>query len=283
MALVRALVREPLVHFAILGALLFTLDAATREREPSAPETCGGLAVPRGPIVVDAALRSTLVEQWTKTHPSPPTDAELSTIVERWIDEEVLYREGLARGLAEGDALVRERIASQMAYVLGERIVVAEPDDDELRAAFEADRTRWSTPDRVDLTQVFVSGTDEAAQTRARELLELLHNGADPNGLGDTFSGGRRFRARRIDELAERFGDAFVVGLDTQPERTWVLRRSSSGLHLVRVDRRVASTTPELDAVRDEVRHDWQAASREAALRQAKAELRAHWEVVTTP
>ncbi|HWB77899.1 MAG TPA: peptidylprolyl isomerase [Nannocystaceae bacterium] len=279
----RALVREPLVHFAILGALLFTLDAATRERDATAPEACGGLAVPRGPIVVDATLRSTLAEQWTKNHPSPPTDAELAMLVERWIDEEVLYREGLARGLAEGDALVRERIAGQMAYVLGERIVVPEPSDDDLRAAFAADPARWSIPDRIDLTQVFVAGTDEAAEARARELLALLHNGADPNGLGDTFSGGRRFRGRRIDELAERFGDAFVVGLATQPERSWVLRRSSTGLHLVRVDRRVASAAPELDTVRDEVRHDWQATAREQALRTEKEALRAHWEVVTTP
>lgn len=283
MALVRALVREPLVHFAIFGALLFTLDAVTRDHEATAPASGGGLAVPDGPIVVDATVRSTLAEQWTKSHPSPPTDAELATLVERWIDEEVLYREGLARGLADGDAFVRERIAAQMAYVLGERVVVPEPTDDELRAAFEADPARWSIPDRLDLTQVFVSGTDDAAQTRARDLLALLQNGADPNGLGDTFSGGRRFRGRRIDELAERFGDAFVVGLATQPERTWVLRRSSTGLHLVRVDRRVASTTPELDAVRDAVRHDWQAASREQSLRAAKEALRAHWEIVATP
>jgi hypothetical protein len=280
-ALVRALVREPLVHFAILGALLFALDAATREA--TAPEACSGLAVPRGPIVVDAGVRSTLAEQWRKNHPSPPTDAELATLVERWIDEEVLYREGLARGLAEGDAIVRERIASQMAYVLGTRVVVPEPTDDELRAAFEADRARWSMPDRLDFTQVFVSGTDEAAQTRARELLALLQSGADPNGLGDTFAGGRRFRGRRIDELAERFGDAFVVGIDTQPEDTWTLRRSSTGLHLVRIDRRIASATRELDAVRDEVRHDWQASAREQALRQEKETLRAHWEIVTSP
>lgn len=282
-ALVRALVREPLVHFAIFGALLFTLDAATREREATAPEACSGLAVPSGPIVVDAAVRSTLSEQWAKSHPSSASDAELATLVERWIDEEVLYREGLARGLADGDAFVRERIAGQMAYVLGARIVVPEPTDEELRAMFEADPARWSIPDRLDLTQVFVSGTDDAAQTRARELLALLHNGADPNGLGDTFSGGRRFRGRRIDELAERFGEAFVVGLATQPEGTWVLRRSSTGLHLVRVDRHVASTPADLDTVRDAVRHDWQAAARERSLRAATDELRAHWEIVATP
>jgi hypothetical protein len=130
---------------------------------------------------------------------------------------------------------------------------------------------------------VFVAGLDDAAEARARGLLRLLQDGADPDGLGDTFSGGRRFRGRRIAELAERFGDAFVEGIDTQPEGTWALRRSSTGLHLVRIDRRTSSQAPELDAVRDAVRHDWQEAHRAAAMQAAKQELRSRWEIVVSP
>ncbi len=281
MPTVRALVREPLVHFAILGALLFAVDAAV-SHEPDAP-ACAGLTVPTGPIVVDDAVRTELAQKWGKTHPAPPDAAQLDRLVQRWIDEEVLYREGLARGLAEGDAIVHERIASQQAYVLESQIVVPEPTDDELRAMFDAEASRWAQPGRVDFTQVYVEGTDDAAQTRARELLRLLEGGADPDGLGDTFAGGRRFRGRRVAELAERFGDAFVDGIEDQPEASWALRRSSTGIHLVRIDRRSAATTPELDDVRDAVRHDWQEAWRKEALQRAEAELRNRWEIVVTP
>lgn len=243
----------------------------------------GGLEVPAGPIVVDAAVRAALVEQWSKTHPAAPDDAQLEQAIERWIDEEVLYREGLARALADGDAVVRERIASQMSYVLQSRIVVPEPTEDELRASFDADPSKWAQPDRVDFTQVFVAGKDDAAEARARELLQLVQDGADPNGLGDTFAGGRRFRGRRIAELAERFGMGFVEGLDAQPEGTWALRRSDAGLHLVRVDRRTSSSSPAFADVRDAVRHDWQEARRAEAMAQARHELRARWEIVVAP
>jgi hypothetical protein len=283
-AVLRALVREPLVHFAVLGALLFALDSAVSGgREAPPPEARGTIAVPTGPIVVDEAVRASLVEQWSKSHPTPPNDAELDELVARWIDEEVLYREGLARSLADGDVVVRERIASQMAYVLQSRIVTPEPTEDELRASFEEHASKWAQPDRVDFTQVFVAGLDDAAQARARDLLQLLQGGADPDGLGDTFSGGRRFRGRRLAELRERFGEPFVEGMDTQPEGTWALRRSEVGLHLVRIDRRTSSQTPEFTAVRDAVRHDWQQARRAAAMEQAKQELRHRWEIVVAP
>jgi len=144
-AVLRAVVREPLVHFGILGALLFALDAVTTdEPEGAAAAASDAFAVPSGPIVVDATVRAALAEQWAKTHRAPPDAGQLEQLEQRWIDDEVLYREGLARSLAEGDAVVRERIASQMAYVLQSRIVTPEPTEDELRAAFEANASVWA-------------------------------------------------------------------------------------------------------------------------------------------
>ena len=91
--------REPLVHFLLLGAALF---AAERWRRPAA-------APAGGPVVVTAALRAELADGWTRAQGSPPTPEELETLVAAWIDEEILYREGVARGLERGDAKVRRR------------------------------------------------------------------------------------------------------------------------------------------------------------------------------
>lgn len=284
----RALAREPVVHFAIIGVVLLALDGAASPGgapagDPTAAHEPRPFAVPQGPIVVDEGVRATLVEHWARTHAAPPTAAELERLVQGFIDEEVLYREGLARGLAEGDPRVRERVATQMAYVLDSRITTPEPSEAELRAWFEAHADRYARPERVDLTLVFVDGTDEAAEARARELLRLLDGGADPNGLGDTFAGGRRLRGRRLVELGERFGPAFTAGLADQPPGTWALRRSPFGLHLVRVDRWASGDAPDFEAARDEARHDWLQDQRSQALEQAKQALRDRWEIVTSP
>jgi peptidyl-prolyl cis-trans isomerase C len=281
----RALAREPVVHFVLIGAVLFGLDAAVSRGEaaPEAGAQQRAFAVPSEPIVVDEHVRAMLVERWNRTHPAPPTEEELRALVERWIDEEVLYREGLSQGLAESDPQVRERVASQMAYVLQSRIVVPEPDDAELQAWFQAHADRYGRPERVDFTQVYVEGSDDAAEARARELLRLLQSGADPNGLGDTFSGGRRFRGRRLSDLAERFGDAFTEGMEAQAPGTWVLRRSPLGLHLVRIDRWTSSEAPSFEAVRAEVRHDWEQERRATAMKEATQALRSQWEIHGSP
>jgi hypothetical protein len=280
----RALAREPVVHFAIIGAVLFALDGAASPGETVVPaaERCP-LAAPSGPIVVDEEVRATLIEHWSRTHAAAPSAAERDRLVQGWIDEEVLYREGLRRGLAESDPRIRERVAAQMAYVLGSRISVPEPEEAELQAWHSAHAERYAKPERVDLTLVFVDGTSDAAEARARELLRLLEGGASPNGLGDTFAGGRRLRGRRLVELGERFGEAFVTGLREQPPGTWSLRRSPFGVHLVRVDGWTSSATPDFEAVREAVRHDWAQDQRARALAAAKQDLRARWEIVVSP
>ena len=104
------------------------------------------------------AVRARLTEHWKRTHPAAPSETELQALVEAWIDDEALYREGLARGLAENDPQIRERVVSQMAYVLQSRITVPAPTDDELRAWFGEHAERYARPERVDFTQVFVDG-----------------------------------------------------------------------------------------------------------------------------
>lgn len=282
----QALAREPVIHFVIIGAALFGLDAARSADEPAENDPAAAqqpFAVPHGPIVVDDAVRTRLTEHWKRTHPAAPSETELQALVDAWIDDEALYREGLARGLAENDPQIRERVVSQMAYVLQSRITVPAPTDDELQAWFQAHAERYARPERVDFTQVFVEGLDAAAEARARELLRVLEDGADPSGLGDTFSGGRRFRGRRLAELAERFGEAFTTGMDAQPLGTWAIRRSTQGFHLVRIDRRTSSETPDFAAAHAEILHDWEQAQRDAALVAARQALRSQWEIHTAP
>lgn len=278
---VRALVHEPVCHFLLLGVALFGVERALRgpSEESRAAQRCG-VELPRGPIVVDAHVRRTLADAWTRTHSSPPDSPQLDALVDDHVDREVLYREGLRRGLAEGDARVRDRVAAQMAYVLEQSIVLTTPDDAQLRAWFEARAETFATPDRVDFTQVFVRGRDAAAETRAVELLQQLDGGATPDGMGDTYSGGRKFRGRKLADLSERFGAAFAAGLRLQDTKTWSLLQSDDGLHLVRVDRWHMGDAPSFVAVRDEVRRDWEQAQRDDAREQAIAALRESWEVV---
>ena len=268
------MLREPLLHFVLLGVGLFALDHARR----------GSVADPRAArITLGAPERASLVEGWTSAHGHAPSRAESDELINGWLEDELLYREGLARGLERDDPRVRERISAKMLMVLRSQIIVPEPTEAELRAWFAEHAERWSKGELLDFTQVFVQGDDEPARARARELLAQLVAGADPNGLGDSFTGGRRYRRRKIEDLASTFGDEFVAHLGEQAEATWVQRRSRFGLHLVRVDRHTSAQGSDFAAVEAEVRDDWTTARREKALAEAIQRLRARWEIVSEP
>lgn len=249
------MLREPIVHFVALGALLFAANALF------APK--GAAPTPAKPAVV----RTTIV-----------VPKELSGDVEKkkWIDEEVLFREGLARGLDEDDPKIKQRVASNMQRVLEGAIVLPKATEGELRAFFEANATRWATSELYDFTNVFVADSDPK---RAADLLAQLTGGADPNGLGDTFSGGRRYRRRALADLSEAFGTEFVAGFAEQTPGTWAIHRSRHGLHVIRVDRRTPAEPPSFDAARGEIEMAFDEKRKNEQLAAAIAELRRKYAV----
>lgn len=273
------------MHFLAIGAALFVIDAW---RSPQAEPRAGApapVAAPVAPpttkqIVLDDAVRKN-VEAAAELHLGrKPTAAELAAELERWIDEEILFREAVARGLERDDPVVHERIASRMSYVLEQSAIVPEPTDTELRAWFDAHRETWNVPDRLDFTHVFVAGNDAAAAKKLDELEAALAAGAPPERLGDVFSGGRKYRGRRIEDLAQSFGPGFVDGLDTQTVGTWVKRTSRHGLHLVRVDQRSAGHQADFEHARLDVRKEWHDDRLRHELKAAIDRLRRQWEIV---
>ncbi len=255
------------MHFVAIGLLLFGLEALFAR---------GGAG---HRVVVGSDVAASLSEQFTQEQGRAPSAAELDGLLDRWADDEILYRAGLERGLEKDDARIRERVALKMSRVLSEGVIVKEPTEAELVLWFEAHSERFAAAPLIDFTQVFVAGTGDDARARAQELLVKLEAGADPTGLGDTFSGGRRYRHRKLADLAVAFGAPFVAGLAEQREGSWALRLSPHGQHVVRVDRLLPGSMPSFEAARPDVEKDWKDETRKQGLEKAMQALRAKWTV----
>ncbi|MCA9597997.1 MAG: peptidyl-prolyl cis-trans isomerase [Myxococcales bacterium] len=267
----KALLREPLVHFLLLGVVLF---GAEHLLHPGPKDET---------IVVSSELENELFDAYTRANGHPPSEERKAALVSRWIDEEVLYREGKKRGLGQDDPRVRARIADKMGFVLSKKAVLPKPSEAELRQWFAEHRDKWAKAAQVDFIQVFISGNDETARKRADALLNQLREGADPGGLGDRFSGGRHYRRRSIESLRAAFGDEFVRGLREQQSGSWSLRESRFGLHLVRVERWTAATAPTLADVRQQVLDDYQRAQKDEALAREVSALRQRYRIRKQP
>jgi hypothetical protein len=245
------MLREPIVHFLALGALLFAANALFAPKREAAK-----------PVVVSTTIRV----------PKEVSGDEKK----RWIDEEVLYREGLARGLEKDDPKIKQRVAGNMQRVLEGQIVLPKATDAELRAFFAANEARWAKSELYDFTNVFVADGD---QKRAGELLAQLSGGADPNGMGDTFSGGRRYRKRALADLGESFGPEFVAGMADQKPGTWAIRKSRHGLHVIRVDAKTPAEAASFDAMRGEIEMAYDEKRKNERLAASIADLRRKYAV----
>ncbi len=263
------LAREPLVHFLVAGAAIVAVHA----RVAPAP--------PREIVVTAAVVRALRAEQRGRDG-VPQTPAEEAAMLQRFVDNEVLYREALARGLDRGDLIVRRRLIQKMAFVSEGLEPVPEPTDAELESYLAAHAERWAVADRVSLTQVFASADRHGAHLDAvaAALRERLAAGADPTTLGDPFLHGRELRLRSERELAALFGPTFAARAVALAEGAWSEPlRSSYGLHLVRVTARRPGGLPRLAEVREAVARDWREERRAAADRAALDRLRRRYVV----
>jgi hypothetical protein len=261
-----SLYREPLLHFLLLGALLFVAHRFWQRLEPESSV-----------IVVTPALHADLEREVSAELGRPATKTELDAAFETWKAEEILYREGVRLGLDDDDPLVRRRVVSKMLELERELSFGREPSDAELDAWLLQFGDRYTEPTRYDFEQLFVSGPNKEALPRAGRLAAELERGASSEGKGDPFDGGRVFERRTLENLRQLFGERFAAQVTTlEPER-WRVVESVHGLHVVRLTRVTPGPRPEREKLRPRLVRDWKLAQRELVTRLAREKYQASY------
>ena len=273
----RAIAREPLVHFLLLGAALFLLDGWLRPTTNSAG---------RSQIVVSEAHVRNLTRNFVRTWQRPPTRQELDGLVEAHIREEVMVREALALGLDRDDAIIRKRLQQKLEFVSEGVAALAPPTDEQLQAYLKAHADAFRTPPRTTFVQVYLDPARRKGtlDRDAASLLQTLNRAATPReaaGAGDRLLLlAPRYEDIPQPEIASRFGAEFAAELEKQPVGRWVGPLASGyGLHLVRVEARRAGGPPALADVRPLVEREWSNASREEIARAFYKGLRAKYAI----
>jgi hypothetical protein len=141
--------REPLVHFLLLGALLFLLSSWR-----------GGPSGRAGRIFVTRARIEELRAGFLRTWERPPAEAELKGLIEEDVKDEVSVREAVAKGLDLNDPIIRRRLRRKLELSNEESVEAASPTDEELRVFLRAH------PESFGLTSAGVAG-------RQPELAEM--------------------------------------------------------------------------------------------------------------
>ena len=240
---------EPLAHFFVLGLLLFVLYAVVNNDSGRSAEE----------IVIDQARMSGLIVNFEKTWQRPPTVAEKQSLIDAWVREEVLYREGIAIGFDIGDPVIRRRVAQKMSFV-ADGVVPNSPEEAELETWLAANAEDYMVPAFFTLQQVYIDPQRHADDLDAfvNSIRTSLDAGADARSLGDSTLLPAELMSSSSVELTRVFGTDFAVALAETSVGDWQGPiRSGYGLHFVKIDEHIAAREPQLEEVRAAVERDF--------------------------
>jgi hypothetical protein len=272
------LLREPLLHFVLIGAVIYMLYGTFAETPPQETDRT---------VVVTSGEVEWMYISWQKRWNRPPTAEEFNGLIEQYIRETVLYSEALTMGLNKHDQVIRRRLAQKLEFLAKDLVNLAPPTDEDLQAYFEENRDRYQQPLRYTFTQVFLdpdkrgNATLDDAESIKAQLIAGGEAIKDPGVFGDDSMLQNYFPEKDAIEIQKSFGRGFVETLIGLSERQWqgpIL--SGFGTHLVYVHSIIEPPAPVFAEVRELVEQDWKLERSEELNEQFYANLRDNYTII---
>jgi hypothetical protein len=248
----RSLLREPLLHFLALGALLFLFF-----------EWKGGGSGPGSTrIAITPGLVQHLAAGFARTWQRPPSEAELKGLVDEQVKEEIATREAIAMGLDRDDTVIRRRLRQKLEFLVEDAASSTPPTDAELEAWLKQHLESFRAEPQLALRQVYLNPQRRGASAVAdagKLLAQLRAGGKDAltDRLGDPSMLPTEQPLAPLREVARSFGDDFAQAvMKIEPGQWTGPVESPYGLHLVLVRERIASASPALAEIRPAVERE---------------------------
>ncbi len=270
------ILREPLIHFFVLGAGIFLLFGLIGGSGEDQTDT----------IIVKAGQIDRMVEGWKKTWMRAPTVDELKGLIEDRIREEIYYREALAMGLDRDDMIIRRRLRQKMEFLSHDLTAQVDPTEAELEAYLQENTIMFLIEPWITFRHIYLNLDKRGNDTHddALRLLARLRSGdnkIDAATLGDPFPLPRDYESVPESDVRNLFGHDFTAQLLTQELNVWHGPVPSGyGLHLVLIRERTKPRIPELDEVRDAVSREWVETRRRETNEEIFKQLRERYTVV---
>lgn len=269
---------EPLLHFLVIGALVFIVFSVVNNEE---------ISLDGKKIVVSAGDIERLNANWSKKWNRLPTEDELEGLVDSYIREEVYYREALALGLDQDDTVLRRRLMQKMEFLSNDLAELNTPDQAALNAYFLEHKDKYELPARVSFTHIYFSFDKRSMQVLqdAENILEQIQAVSPPvvraPDRGDPFMLQYDFTLETPFEVSRLFGQGFAEQLFQLKENGWQGPvESGYGLHLVWINEKIDARMPELASVIDKVRTDWMFEQRQKTNKAIYERFKERYEIV---
>ncbi len=232
--------REPLLHFLLVGAALFAVDAVVASRIPD-PHV----------IVIDEAVDRHAIGVFKSARGREPNGEELFALRRVWLDNEVLYREGQALQMDRGDPMIKDRVIFKALAMVNASLTLPPVDDALLRAWFEKNRSRYDAPERFDFEEAVLAG--DSGEEAARAFAAALNAGAP----GDSKAGLRVFKDRPRSNIVQSYGEDTAKSLAALEPGKWAPVAQRDGWRVMRLVTLTAAQPASYEELRGIALQDW--------------------------
>jgi len=276
--ILKNIINNPLLHFFILGALIYVAYGRFGVQDYSDPERT---------IVVTPYTINWLEDTWEKRWNRPPTAEEKEGMIQEYVKESILYRQALEMGLDKDDVIVRRRLAQKLKFLTDDLIDIPEPSEEELSGYFKDKIDQYKSPDLTTFTHIFFDPDKREENTLtdaedAKSKLQKLENPTEGlDKFGDNFMLQSYYPEKSEQEISKLFGSQFAKTISEQSPGEWqgpIL--SGYGTHLVYVNGRIKTPEPAIEDVRDQVIVDWEDEKRKEINDQFYESLLSRYEVI---
>jgi hypothetical protein len=228
---IKSALKEPVLHFLLIGIAIFAAYGLV------APRSNEGARIVVSQGVVDALARE-YQARWQR----PPAERELAGLVDAYIRDEIMYREGTALGLDRDDPVIKRRVRQKLDVIAEEQLAHDAPTDADLTAYLAKHADRFTRPGTISFEQFLLPAKATAAEVEA--LRTSAVRGADTARLGPSSMLAPRAENAPLDLAARDFGAEFAADITKLPLNEWAGPvRSGFGQHLVRVTARTPSAS----------------------------------------
>lgn len=271
--------QEPLLHFLLIGALLFGVYAWVNRDSPGTEDSHQIV------LTEDDLLQMQLT--WRAQGRPEPTAEQMQSMIDAKVREEVLYREALAMGLENDDVIVKRRMAQKMEFLAEDLSTLREPTTDELRDWLKSHPQQFAYPPHATFRHLYFSFDDRGQKARgdaAAALAAVTGKAIDSPEvaeLGDAFMFQETYADQAPQQVARVFGGNFAQALFEQEPGRWTGPiESGFGWHLIFIESLMPGRVPEFEEVEPEVKAEWLANQRTEFKREAYEVMRAKYEVI---
>jgi hypothetical protein len=245
----KRLIKEPLVHFLLLGFLIFGYYYWIK-KDTASEDT----------ILINDAEYNYLLSTWKKQWQQDPNEEEIKAFLDQYLRQEVFYKEALNIGLDHNDIIIKRRLAQKMEAVSNDMsAMVKPPTDEELKAFYEENKDLFQLPEVYSFQQILFLDDEPGVDQEIQKVKAALEKGEGiPSSRRTKLALKNSWGNAYANDIHNAFGDDFTNALEQAKLNQWIILPSGFGKHLVYISSKDDAGLAHFDEIKSYVKKEFE-------------------------